>query len=381
MTTTRTDNDVHSLERVARFRDELYDLKRCLISLGYSEFQAVFGVSQYVPTYWRLFRSNASPRLRPAIDFFLLNESVDATTLNQLIGSSWQSLLDLGIANFVTETDVSIPRHSLLYCLGHIFFVDSPRKDPDVYFGDDSLGFLYHLAPARGATVLDLCSGSGIQALQSSLSAREVHAVEINPRGQQILAINAYMNGVANKLKIYGGSLFERIPATEVYDLIQANPPLVPFPNDLKYPFVGHGGSDGIAITRQIVQNLPTRLKPSGIAQIIGLAFSDGITLTIQEDFRTLAEEYQLDIILTVVNQLPLFQGINTRFEALALTAAAAGHDELTTVRSRLKDELLTRGISHMAPFFLLVKEGPGALRVQNFSRPRHDGFWAVFGV
>jgi|ERR1700729_1946846 len=376
-----TSHHVEEVSLIESVAEELRELKAGLIELGYSEFQAAFGVSQYAPSYWRLFRNNALPALRIALDFFLLNESVSALTLDLFLGKAWRCLLTLGVAQLTADDDVAMSKYSLLYCLGHLFLVDAPNKDPEVYFGDDSLALMWHLVPMEGAKVLDVCSGSGIQALQSLSYAREVHAVEINPRARSILVINSYINGVGAKIKVYGGSLFESVPSGETYDLIQANPPLVPFPNDVSYPFVGHGGTDGLAITRRILEELPVRLSPKGLGQIIGLSFSDGMELIAHEEFARVARENELDIVLTVINHLPLFEESNSRFEALVLTAAAAAHEEVSVVRLKFRNELFAQGATHMAPFFVLAKRGTGHLTVQNLSRPRHDGFWAVFGI
>jgi hypothetical protein len=366
------------VDAVDPYAEVLRALKRDLIASGYTEFLASFGLLRYMPIYWRTFRHNAFPNIRPVVDFFLLNQAVHVGTLDSTVGDSWRVLLRLGLAEFVGSSDVRLPNHSLLFYFAHLFFVNSPGDDPEIYFGDDSLGLLYRLAPTEGASILDLCSGSGIQALHSASYAGEVHAVEINPRARLILSINGYLNGVQDRLKIYGGSLFESISADYRYDLIHANPPLVPFPDDVAYPFVGHGGMDGLAVTRKILQELPRRLNDRGLAQIIALAFSDGNRLSVYEELAELAAELQIDIALTIINQLPLFEGRHSHFEGLAFTAAATSHEGLASVRARLRSELTQRNVTHMAPYYILAKKGMGRLTCQNFSRPRHSGLWSV---
>ncbi len=39
------------------------------------------------------------------------------------------------------------------------------------------------------------------------------------------------------------------------FDLICMNPPLLPIPSGLGYPFIGDGGPDGLAVTRRVWGN------------------------------------------------------------------------------------------------------------------------------
>jgi hypothetical protein len=112
---------------------------------------------------------------------------------------------------------------------------------------------------------LDLCTGSGIQALLASAHTGHVLAVDINPRAAQCARFNALATGVTN-LEVLAGDLFEAVKG-ERFDLITANPPFVPSPVDAVQ--FRDGGRSGEDIQRRIVAGLPQYLAPNGMAQIV----------------------------------------------------------------------------------------------------------------
>jgi hypothetical protein len=117
--------------------------------------------------------------------------------------------------------------------------------------------------PFRAA--LDLCTGSGIHALLASTHAKQVLAVDINPRAARCTRFNAQASGATN-LDVVVGDLYESARG-EWFDLITANPPFVPSPLDS----LGFrdGGRSGEEILKRIVAGLPHHLAPGGMAQVI----------------------------------------------------------------------------------------------------------------
>lgn len=350
---------------------------KALISLGYTEYLSAFNPFVFRPLNWSAHKYNAFPRLRPVIKFLLLNERVDSDGLDEALGTdAWRVLLDLGVAT-MNGNVAKIDGLALFYFGGLLVFIDSPNLDPTVYFGDDSIGLLTHIAPHWEDAVLDLCSGSGIQGLHSARHARAVDVVEIHPRARAVLRTNVLLNGLSRKVTVHGGSLFDEIEEGRRFDLITANPPLVPFPDDVAYPFVGHGGIDGLAVTRKIVRQLPQRLTDSGRAQIIGLGLSNGREMLALDDYRALAREFSLDIDVTVVSHVPL-AGENGQLAELVSTAAPVAAIQRERILETFKSEIDRRGATHMSPYFLLIRKGQGKLAVQNFSRAKAHGPWHV---
>lgn len=79
---------------------------------------------------------------------------------------------------------------------------------------------------ARGR-VLDMGTGSGIQAIVSSKNAKEIIATDINPYAIEIAKENAKSNNIKN-IKFKLGNLFQPINKKNKFDLIVFNPPYLP---------------------------------------------------------------------------------------------------------------------------------------------------------
>lgn len=348
-----------------------------LVASGYAEFLSTIDPYSYLPLLWPSLRSSAFPELRTLIDLLLLNRNVHVEGLEEAVGDSWQVLADIGLLTRSGEW-VSIPGHSLLFYLGFFAFVDSPSNaDPNVYFGDDSIALFCRLAPLPDDRVLDLCSGSGIQALKSAVHARSVDAVEVNAVPRRALQINVLLNALSDKISVFGGSLFDALPAGERYDLITANPPLVPFPDGLAYPFVGHGGIDGFAVVRRIIQGLPCRLSDRGRAQIIAMTFSSRGLPMVSDELKALAGELDLDIQVTLINHFSLSDD-SPYFQGLVKTAGALGTQDLATIDSSFREELAKRNLTQLTPYYLALRKGSGRVAYQNFTRIPHHGLWHV---
>ena len=97
---------------------------------------------------------------------------------------------------------------------------------PEVYEPrEDSFLLADQISVANGMKVLDIGTGTGIQAIVAAKQGADVLAVEINPHAIETGKINANQNGVADKIKFRKGSLFKALKTGEKFDLIIFNPP------------------------------------------------------------------------------------------------------------------------------------------------------------
>ncbi len=77
-----------------------------------------------------------------------------------------------------------------------------------------------------GGSVLDLCTGSGLLAIEAARhGAREVTAVDVSRRAILATRLNARLNGV--RVRALRGDLFSPVGGRR-YDLIVSNPPYLP---------------------------------------------------------------------------------------------------------------------------------------------------------
>lgn len=160
---------------------------------------------------------------------------------------------------------------SLARCRGVWLFADAPQHSPTLYFGPDSVGLARRLRPVTGGKALDLCSGPGIQGLILAQAGMTVTAVDVNPIASELCEFNAAVNGLNEKLSVVTGDLYDPIYLSERFDLIVANPPLLPIPSGIPYPFVGNGGPDGLDLTTRIISGAEGRLTSSGTILIVGM--------------------------------------------------------------------------------------------------------------
>lgn len=117
----------------------------------------------------------------------------------------------------------------------------------------------------RFRTVLDLGTGSGIQALHAAQYATQVTATDLNPRALRIAALTLALSG-AQTADFREGSLFEPV-GEEKYDLIVSNPPFVISPGArLTYRDGGMGGDD---LCRTLVQQAADHLNDGGYCQLL----------------------------------------------------------------------------------------------------------------
>lgn len=126
--------------------------------------------------------------------------------------------------------------------------------------GGDSYMLSRLIPDQRVARALDLCTGSGIQAL--SVTADLVHAVEITDRASQFARFNFRLNRPPGQCEVFQGNLYDPLPPGK-YDLVVTNPPWVPAPTEGVERYRG-GGQDGERVVQGIIEGLEQRLAPGG---------------------------------------------------------------------------------------------------------------------
>jgi release factor glutamine methyltransferase len=134
------------------------------------------------------------------------------------------------------------------------------------------------LGPPEGATVLDLCTGSG--AVACALAARRpgwtVWAVERAEQAAECARANVRRLGLDGRVRVREGDLFGPLagaaPAGAV-DLVVANPPYLAAPvlpalpvevRDWEPREALDGGPDGLAVIRRLLALAPEWLRPGG---------------------------------------------------------------------------------------------------------------------
>ena len=115
--------------------------------------------------------------------------------------------------------------------------------------------------------VLDLGTGSGVQALHASTHAQSVVGTDVSRRALEFAAFNAALAGVT--LDLREGSLLDPV-AGETFDLVVSNPPFVITPAGAPSFEYRDGGMAGDGIVGSLVSTLGGVLNPGGVAQLLG---------------------------------------------------------------------------------------------------------------
>lgn len=113
-------------------------------------------------------------------------------------------------------------------------------------------------------TLLDLGTGSGVQAVRLAGRARHVTATDLNPRALELAALSFALSGVDAEL--LAGSLFEPVEG-RAFDLVVSNPPFVISP-ERRFGY-RESGLPGDAVCERLVRQAPGHLADDGWCHLL----------------------------------------------------------------------------------------------------------------
>jgi ribosomal protein L3 glutamine methyltransferase len=191
-----------------------------------------------------------------------------------------EKILDL-IGQRVTTGKPAAYLVNKIYMRGLPFYVDERVIVPrsfigellDTHFGGEGNDSVTLLDPFAVQHVLDLCTGSGCLAI---LAARHfpdaaIDAVDISKDALDVAARNAGDHGLADRITVHRGDLFEPLGSRR-YDLIISNPPYVDAEGMAALPrecraepeLAFDGGADGLDVISRILKDASAHLTPQG---------------------------------------------------------------------------------------------------------------------
>jgi len=142
----------------------------------------------------------------------------------------------------------------------------------DVYVPAEDSVLLAENVKVKGGRVLDLGTGSGIQALSAARDADYVLGIDINPRAVELAARNAKANGISNANFILS-DLFENVEG--VFDTIIFNPPYLPVNEQGELERAWSGGHLGRVLIDRFIKNVKSHLNPNAIVYILLSSFNE----------------------------------------------------------------------------------------------------------
>ncbi|HYI80658.1 MAG TPA: HemK2/MTQ2 family protein methyltransferase [Thermoleophilaceae bacterium] len=200
----------------------------------------------------------------------------------------------------------------------------------------DSLLLAEYLKKAvvPGASVADICTGSGVLAIAAARAgADDVTAVDVSRRAVLTAWVNARLNGVSVRAR--RGDLLAPLDGDR-FDLIVSNPPYVPAADD-ELPTRGaarawDAGRDGRALLDRICAQAPARLRPGGAVLVVHSSVCDAD--------RTLAMLTRGGLVAEVVlrSRGPLGRLLSERratLEQRGLLPPGAREEEIVVIQGR----------------------------------------------
>ena len=211
--------------------------------------------------------------LEDLLRLFQLRAAIGEDRARSLLGAEgYEFLLDQGALSsegglVLARVDL-FPVGELVVATDHRYQVlesDKLSEDPVMYLGLDSVGLVNTAPRVDVESHLDLCTGSGVQALVAASYSDFVIGVDLNPRAIRFARFNADLNEI-DHVDFRLGNLYEPV-ANEKFDSITANPPFVPSPDES----LGFrdGGRNGEAILSCIVQGASEKLRENGRLSIV----------------------------------------------------------------------------------------------------------------
>ncbi len=266
--------------------------RRIVNDAGYRTFHLAFGDGNHRVADWERHLPRLEDPLRGLVELFLLRRMLDARRVRALLGDEVTTALVAEQILVEAGGDIWSDR-LLLICFRSILFFHEIERDPRVYFGSDSIALGLYQTPTPGGVSLDLCSGSAIQAMIAAQHGRKAYACEINPRAAAVARVNVALNGLEDKVEVINRSLEDyAAEVKEPLDLVTFNPPLLPVPGLLRYPFVGDGGGDALDVSRRALQLYLPRLAPGGAIEFIGCGLGRDGEPTFVDDVTAIMSEH-----------------------------------------------------------------------------------------
>ncbi len=129
-----------------------------------------------------------------------------------------------------------------------VVFDDVPGPSPD------SMHLLSHSRINPGDTVLDLGTGTGVQAIFAAGKASHIVATDINPRAVENALYNIKQHKLDGKIEVRAGDLFAPLAEDERFDVVLLN---------LRYPNRGKD-SPMWNVHKRFFAGVKKHLKPNG---------------------------------------------------------------------------------------------------------------------
>jgi 23S rRNA G2069 N7-methylase RlmK/C1962 C5-methylase RlmI len=181
---------------------------------------------------------------------------------------------------------------------------------------------------------LDLCSGSAILSLVLASRKTAVTAVEWSEYVAAISQVNVALSPYAGHIEIRTGDLFGPVAGSR-FDLIVANPPFSPTPIIPGTERAAAGGSDGLQITRRILESANDFLTGNGTLLMLTGMVGTAQNAFFESELQAYANQFHCRIdMIDVREPQPIEKLTIPRYHEEPLVRLQQIHDAASVLRA-----------------------------------------------
>lgn len=155
--------------------------------------------------------------------------------------------------------------------LGNTFEISDNVFNPKYYYTSKFMA--KHLTITPEDFVLDMGTGSGVQAITAGRTASKVVAVDINPEAVKFARKNVVTNGLEETVSVVEGDLFSPLEEKPLFDVILFTPPYLE--GEPQSDFDHALFDPDKALLKKFFNEAKSRLKPDGYVQMLYSSIAD----------------------------------------------------------------------------------------------------------
>lgn len=257
------EKEIKILTRLRRFLDEIkygQIISNLLLINGVNE---LIQINDYNRMKAVLF--NVDEEIRDLMSLFLLGMPIRRNKTAIIPIDLLDDLISIDIlrsdSQYIQTNNLMIIKalNKLLIVEIPYYFPTCSKSHTEVYIGLDSYMLMLNLYEKlqlnKYSKAIDICCGSGLQAIITSDYVDHVDAIELNAYAARIARYNTFFNRCHHKVRVINKNYFEFQDSLADYDLVISNPPFLPITDDLQFSTIGNGGEDGLRFLRQILSD------------------------------------------------------------------------------------------------------------------------------
>ena len=287
--------------------------------------------------------------------FLCVGKKIDKNDLLKYITEvEYKSLLN---SEFILENNAVVQTNNLVVVIYNNLFILSEippqyknciNKNTEIYIGPDSIELSKNIEFTKNSTVLDLCSGTGIQGMIAAKYSKKVIAVEINKKAKKILETNIKLNDLEDVMEVVSGDLYSKI-GNKTFDYIYVNPPFMPIPKNLNFPICGDGGEDGLQIIKKILLNLNKFLNENGTFIMFCQCLGQNDNLFLNNLLNRISSDFKFSITNIIYSR------ILWKYYIELFTDYIFNYNELDLDKNYVKYNFLNLGYNEKNTYFYTV--------------------------